>query len=324
MPGAYAHIAAVHRLMSGNILDGMDIPDLVKESLGDYPEFCTVGAVSPDYPYLDIGNKKACEWADVVHHGRTYQLLSVGTSTIRNIVDLEDRKKCIAWLMGFVAHIGLDMTIHPIVEGIAGIYSESKENQKTHRICEMNQDVHIWLTMNMGTVGRSETIDNMKLCSDAGNTERLHAALRSCWYKMLEGTYPDLLVENVPDIDKWHEKFSFVVDKVEESEQWPRFARHVSVRAGLSYPLPAEIDPQFIMKLKTPDGRRMDYDDIFAKALIHIQDLWSCVGKTIIDSTGNHLSTIGDWNLDRGLTSSEEYVFWQKKDTISSSQSPSS
>jgi hypothetical protein len=321
MPGAYAHIAAVHHLMSGNSLDGIDTPDLVKDALGDYPEFCTVGAVSPDYPYLDIGNKQACEWADIVHHGRTHQLLSAGTTTIRNISDLEDRKRCTAWLMGFVAHIGLDMTIHPIVEGIAGIYSESKANQKTHRICEMNQDVHIWRTLNMGTVGRSETIDNMRLCSDARDDKRLHPAIRACWYKMLKETYPELMVGNTPDIDKWHEKFSFVVDKVEESEQWPRFARHVSVNAGLSYPLPEEIDTQFIKSLKTPDGQRLDYDVIFAKALTHIQGLWSCVGKAIIDSTGNHLSALGDWNLDRGLTSSGEYVFWPKKDSVSSLQS---
>jgi hypothetical protein len=234
------------------------------------------------------------------------------------MAESEDQKKRLAWLLGFTAHVGVDMTIHPIVEAIAGIYSESKDNQRKHRKCEMHQDVYIWQTLNVGTVGRGEVIDHIRLCSSPNDKGHLHQTIRSLWDGMLKFAYEDLYRKHTPAIDKWHSMFPIIVDKAEESYQWPRFARHVAVNAGIAYPTREEIDLQYINNLLAPDGQRYTYDAIFQKAITHVTELWSAIGKGVSGDPGNHLSILGNWNLDRGLESSGEYVFWTSEDATQS------
>ncbi|MGD9637531.1 MAG: zinc dependent phospholipase C family protein [Alphaproteobacteria bacterium] len=308
MSGAYAHIAAVQTLTSGNNLDEITMPKLLKKALSTNPSFCIMGAVSPDYPYLDLTNPSSSKWADEMHNGGMQNIIKSGIKLIKCLENNEELEKCLAWFFGFLAHVGVDMTIHPIVEGIAGIYSLSKENQRKHRICEMNQDVHIWQKLNLGTIGRCEIIDNIRYCDD--DKKNLYEPVRLFWDSILSSAYPELYSTNKPDINKWHKSFSYIVDIVEESHEWPRFARHVSVDAGLSYPLPSEVDDQYIQKLKTPDGKMLSYDEIFKKALSNVNGIWVNIAEAIENEKSSYISSLLSWNLDRGLTSSGGYLFW--------------
>jgi len=56
MPGAYAHITLVNQFREPNRLESIDgFSDWANISVLDYFQFCELGVVSPDYPYLAIG-----------------------------------------------------------------------------------------------------------------------------------------------------------------------------------------------------------------------------------------------------------------------------
>jgi hypothetical protein len=233
----------------------------------------------------------------------------VGVREVRNIKDNDDKARATAWLMGFSAHVGMDMTIHPIVEAIAGIYSESKDNQKKHRVCEMHQDVHIWQTLKLGAVGESEAIDCIRLCGDE-KTGKVHPAVSHVWNTMLKETFPDHLKNGAPDIDKWHKCFYKLVNMAEESHKFYPWARHVAVGAGLTYPKPDEVDTQYIKNLKVPNKNPMSYDAIFEFGLENVTKLWEAISTALESGDNSSLAFIGAWNLDRGMDKSEKHVYW--------------
>lgn len=74
MPAAYAHITLVNILRETHRLQA--IPGLPREAIAavlDYFKFCELGAVSPDYPYLAIGDANTANWADLMHYEKTVQ-----------------------------------------------------------------------------------------------------------------------------------------------------------------------------------------------------------------------------------------------------------
>jgi len=94
-----------------------------------------LGAVNPDYPYLALGDSGAAAWADEMHYNHTVAMMHSGIKHIHDISDNNARGKCIAWLLGYAAHVTTDVTIHPIVQLKVGPY---EQNKKGHRVCEMN------------------------------------------------------------------------------------------------------------------------------------------------------------------------------------------
>jgi len=43
-----------------------------------YSKFCGLGSVSPDYPYLALGDGGAKRWADIMHYTRTGEVIHAG------------------------------------------------------------------------------------------------------------------------------------------------------------------------------------------------------------------------------------------------------
>ena len=68
MPGAYVHITLVNELKTTPILENIfgSLTQAITSVL-DYFKFCELGAVSPDYPYLVIGDSNAAKWTDMMH-----------------------------------------------------------------------------------------------------------------------------------------------------------------------------------------------------------------------------------------------------------------
>jgi len=58
MPGAFAHITAANIATENNALIGMNIPNRAKLILSQNQKYLELGCVSPDYPYLAIGNSE--------------------------------------------------------------------------------------------------------------------------------------------------------------------------------------------------------------------------------------------------------------------------
>jgi hypothetical protein len=134
MPGAFAHITMVNCLSETARLK--KLPSAAAKAVLKNFKFCELGAVSPDYPYLVVGDHNAKNWANSMHHERTGEMIHAGIENLKGSTG-SALNKGIAWLLGYAAHVTTDVTIHPVVEMKVGPY---KGNEKKHRICEMNQD----------------------------------------------------------------------------------------------------------------------------------------------------------------------------------------
>ena len=148
MSGGYTHITvaqlAIEEARSRRA--GL-LHDDAKRALGKWKKFCIVGAVSPDYPYLEILDSKSTAWADAMHKGRAVTLLRNGVAKIREMPDDNVRQKCMAWLFGYASHVSTDGTIHPVVNLKVGRYEDHKPE---HRSCEMSQDVYVRIPHSFG------------------------------------------------------------------------------------------------------------------------------------------------------------------------------
>ena len=306
MPGAYAHITIVNHLREPQRLEGIaDFPIQAIPMILDYFKYCELGAVSPDYPYLAIGSSGAAEWADTMHYEKTGDVIKTGIRLIQELSDEQVRAKCVAWLLGYTAHVVTDVTIHPIVQLKVGPYADNKTD---HRICEMNQDAYIFRRLNLGEVGLSEHLDS-GICACVGDDDNMDENIKSLWLAILSQVYSKHINSNPPDLEAWHSGFRKVVDIAEEGNKLFPLARHVAVDLGLTYPAEENIDNQYINDLRTPIGID-DYDAIFDKAVDNVGRLWSIVSRGILEGDNSYMEAIGNWNLDTGEDPNGKIVFW--------------
>ena len=306
MPGAFAHITLVNTLREPQRLEA--IPNFPKEIIAGMLrnfKYCELGAVSPDYPYLAVADKKSAPWADLMHYTRTGEMIHAGIAYIKNMQNGLPKRKATAWLLGYAAHMVTDVTIHPIVELKVGPYAE---NKTAHRRCEMHQDSYIFQRLNLGGVGISEHFESgIRKC---GMNGALDSDISLIWTSMLNTVYPKEAKANPPDPNKWHKAFDLMVNKIgEEGYKLVPLARHVAVDCGLTYPNPNEIDNQFIIALKTPDGP-MHYDTIFDKAVSNVGKAWAEIARAIVADDDIYKVAIGNWNFDTGRDQDEKLVYW--------------
>lgn len=201
MPGAYAHITLVNEVKEPSTLErveGFD-PKAISSILKHF-KFCELGAVSPDYPYLDVTNNGSAQWADLMHYENTGDMIKAGIQGLKKM-DGEEQRKGFAWLLGYAAHVATDVTIHPVVELKVGSYAD---NKKAHRVCEMNQDAYIFQRLNLGEVGLSEHLNSGIWACCEPNSNQLNSTITTLWNSMLSATYPAGFRDNIPDIHKWH------------------------------------------------------------------------------------------------------------------------
>lgn len=308
MPGAYAHLTLVNVLKEPNRLEATpDFPVEAVPAVLDYFKYCELGAVSPDYPYLAVGDRNAAKWADAMHYTRTGSMIHAGIWHLRGVTG-ETRRKGLAWLLGYAAHVAMDVTVHPVVELKVGPYEQNKTD---HRECEMHQDAYIFQRLNLGDVGLSEHLDT-GVCACGSNNERvLDPDIRILWEHMLHQVHPDAVTSNPPDIDKWHRSFKKVVDNIaEEGNKLLPLARHVAVNLGLTYPARNEVNAdEFINNLRIPIGR-ISYDQVFDKAVSRVGEVWALVASGVLQDDDSFATKIGDWNLDNGKDNQGRFVFW--------------
>ena len=309
MPGAYAHISLVNVLVETNHLNAIaQFPKQAKVAVGKYLNFCELGAVSPDYPYLKATSSRAKAWADVMHRDCTGDLIKSRIRLLRSIPE-PARSKCVAWLLGLVAHVVMDCTIHPVVKMKVGDY---EGNKLAHRICELNQDAYIFNeVISVGEIGVSEHLDTgIGACGDSHDKNRLDCDVALLWHEMLKSAYAAEYKRNAPEIDKWHKSFKRMVDNIaEEGYHLPLFARHLAVNCGLTYPALADVDGQYLENLDTPHGKK-HYDEIFERAVDNVGSVWALVANAIYGSNESSLANIHNCNLDTGEDHTGQLVFW--------------
>lgn len=305
MPGAYAHITVVNVARETAGLEaGLDVAAIT--SVLDYLNYCELGAVSPDYPYLDLLHPGQKHWADAMHYDRTGALIQAGVRRVAAMSG-EQQRKCLAWLLGYAAHVTTDTTIHPVVEKKVGPY---KGNERAHRECEMHQDVYIFERRMSLEIDYAEYLDShIAKCTSTAAPDHLDAEVAQLWVAMLTEVHPALARSEPPMPDAWHRGFRLGIDKIAESgRRLVPIARHVARGLSLTYPLTSEVDRGYIDALATPTGRRMSYDDIFEKAVRNVRDQWRVLSQGVLRGDRAYVA-IGDWNLDTGKDGAN-YVFW--------------
>lgn len=309
MPGAYAHLTLVNLIREPVRLENRGVaPDAIVALL-DHFRFCELGAVSPDYPYLDILHPDACHWADRMHYQKTGDMVKAGIGLIRKL-DGTPRQKAFTWLLGYASHVVADVTIHPVVELKVGEY---QKNKGKHRICEMHQDAHIFQRLNIGEIGLAEHLDSgIWGCCDTPGSGKLDPVIAATWRSMLETCYPEPFRTAPPVIDNWHGAFKFIVDKAEEGNALPPFARHVAAGLGLTYPAISDLDSQYLDGLATPLGP-MDYDRVFDRAMENVLVAWSYIADAVFRNNDTYLTAVVDWNLDTGRNADGVYVYWRQE-----------
>jgi len=306
MPAAYAHITLVNELSEPNVLEGINgFSDEAIPAVLTHFKYCELGAVSPDLPYLALMDSDAAKWADKMHYESTCSMISVGAEKVRNLSG-SSRDKALAWLLGYAAHVAMDVTIHPVVELKVGPYHG---NEMAHRKCEMNQDAYIFDRLNLGGIGLSEHLDSgIGACKASGGG--LDPVIRDLWDSILEEVHPAEYQNNKPDIDKWFKSFVAVVDNfAEEGNKLIPLARHVAAGKALVYPNRDEVDDTYITGLSTPSGS-MNFDDIFDRAVFNVGSMWASVSKSVIDHDATELAAMGTWNLDTGRDEAGSLVYW--------------
>lgn len=308
MPGTYAHITLVNELtapMRIDLLKGM--PKAAKKAVGMNFKYCELGAVSPDYPYLNLLSDGAKKWADLMHYSSTGDVIREGVRKLQGSQCVGFDKK-LSWLLGYVSHVVADCTIHPVVELRVGDYDHHKDE---HRICEMNQDAHIYQRLNLGSeIGLSEHLDSgIASCVGSGTRGELDVDLQSYWQDILETVYPAESTKNPPKINKWHEWFVDTLDIAEEGNRLPVFARHLISDKGITYPSSNALDNTHLCALNTPAGK-MSYDQVFDLAIENAGKIWEAVASAVCNNDEKKLSCLANWNLDTGKNENDRYGFW--------------
>lgn len=302
MSGGYTHITLAQLAIEEvrNRREGL-LHDEAKHALGNWKKFCIVGAVSPDYPYLDVSDSNSCAWADAMHKGHAVTLLQNGVIKIREMEDENIRQKCMAWLFGFAAHIATDGTIHPVVNLKVGPY---EENKTEHRRCEMSQDVYAHSRLNMGALEFNQQIStNVDDTSDTNNQDHMDPDIAQLWQELLTGIYNI----DTPKVNDWHVAMRRMMQLGESGNVLFAFLRNIAAKQAFVYPVTPEM--QYVKGLKTPDNRTVDYEELFQKAFNNIVELWGWLALSL-QRQNSPLDTLKSWSLDTGIDEDNHMTYW--------------
>ncbi|MDA8239240.1 MAG: zinc dependent phospholipase C family protein [Nitrospiraceae bacterium] len=317
MPGSYAHLTMVGEARAKKELKKIHgFPREGIEAAGLYLKFLELGAVSPDYPYLDITSTDSKKWADAMHYTHTGDTVYAAAELVRVLPEGEGKMKCLAWLMGFTGHVVGDMCIHPVVELKVGPYENFA---KDHRRCEMHQDAFIFPRLGLGMPQTAEHIRATILkCGSAEDPNKLDPSVKGIWERLLRQVHPGLFNAEPPEIDTWHHKCYVILEKLlPTSSSLLPCARHVCDGLGLIYPETDKVDKGFVENLMVPApagiDRRMHYDDVFDIAVGKVRLAWRDVLRHALGIEELTSFRGGEWNLDTGrdLSAENALVFWE-------------
>lgn len=311
MPGPYAHITLLNEIFQPDKCSAFfPRTSAIRTTLLQQYPYCMLGAVSPDYPNLVTENPNGSFWSDTMHCTRAGDMITSGIERVR-AANGSSRDKQFSWLLGYSAHVATDITIHPVVQAKVGPYSE---NQRQHRVCEMNQDSYIYRRMHQGEIGATDSFALcIAQCSNVDDRYRLDPDIVNLWEGMLADVYPELFTASPPDILAWHEKFVSMTRRtaIKERRLFP-LAGIISNKIGLDYPAYDSVDRQFIEEQLVPKEAplHLHYDDIFYHATCNVAVLWRRVEEAIFAPDSSYLPDFYQWNLDTGRDGQDRLVFW--------------
>jgi hypothetical protein len=312
MAGPFAHMCVVDQITSQpDLFSALGGPGaILRYAVAKYRNFCELGAVSPDLPYLDFLHASSKGWANVMHYWKTGDVIRAGVSHFAGqdlAAQNHDVYRALAWLFGYSAHVATDLTVHPVLKA-SGFGFDT--NPTGHRHCELHQDAYIFRKLHGVEAADTLYIENCGIasCQEPGNPARLHPAVRGVWLDCLAGISPtDVHMENgadppvsAPTPDAWfHEYVQRLGVFVEQGGGFALFIRDILEDQAVCLPESGEVDPQYVTHLKTARGLDTDYDAVFGEALRHVRDTWEQLAAAIA-AQQPQVFALKNANLDTG------------------------
>jgi hypothetical protein len=287
MAGAFAHMMVADSLCEEpDFLDSAGrIGEIAGYAVGEFQNFCELGAVSPDLPYLDLLHANSKGWANVMHYWRTSDIIRSGVSyfTSKNLeAHDDDLLRSLAWLFGYSAHVATDLTVHAVLMASGYPYAT---NHRGHRFCELNQDAYIFKKVKGADASDVHYIENCGIdsCADPGDPDKLLSAIREVWTSCLSCITPSE-VHNAngepgptaaPTPDAWFADYTRRLGEfAEQGGGFVLFFREILVAERVSLPKSGQVDMKYITDLKTPTGQATNYDEVFKMTLTNVQTTW--------------------------------------------------
>lgn len=299
MAGPFTHFMIVGAAMKKHKILA---PDLFK-LLNKHSSFLYLGSVSPDLPYLSFKTGLA-NWADLMHYKNTNGIVLHGYDELRKTWSAgrisNSNERILAWLFGYMSHLIVDATIHPIVEAIVGPY---KENSKEHRKCEMTQDSLIFFQQRNSEIQYSEFSSTLKFCRDSKND---FDSLMDFWQKQTLKAYPDAGEKPVPTV--WFNTYSAAIDAAEGGSHLVALFRHSASIESFLYQTQQEIVSDHIEDYKKyyanillpGSGTGSFLTEGFDKSVNNVLNAWNAL-FTGLSSGINVEQFVRNWDLDTGI-----------------------
>ena len=343
MAGGYTHVTIAQIAIEEAQRQEKGLHHEAVSALLRWKKFVIIGSIAPDYPYMDFAAPNSVAWSNIMHLRGDLDVLRQGIRLIRAMEVMDKRQKCLAWLLGFAAHVVADAAIHPVVNLKVGPY---KENTIRHRRCEMSQDVYIHRRLNLGVDMNRQISTNVNETSEGRWSSELDDDICEFWVDILAEVYgteqspapfsggnffswtfsrmmtmigrkgyevtythPAETSRSLlpPDPDTWHRAMRTLMQTAENGDVLIPFARHLVADQGLVYPKKA--DPQYIMNLKVPSGGRMDFDQIIDKTVAHTVSFWNNMSLAL-QRMPSPLDTMPNISLDTGIDENNTMIYW--------------
>jgi len=318
MAGAFTHISVCDKICG----DAKKIDSKIGDELGmlinRHSQFVYLGAVSPDLPYLSFELSNV-NWADVFHYENTNETAIKGFAEIKqNWPGGDSNEIKLAWLLGYISHLVIDATIHPIVQAVVGDYAHHKDE---HRICEMTQDTLVFKKIKNNEIQYADFLQILDFCRESPH----YKSFISFWENIIKNSYPGK--SDTPDPGDWVKNYTTAVSVASKAgrSSLAGLFRHIGSVSDYFYKSSDEIINQYpndynkyygSVKLPFPVGTNGNFlEKGVTYAADNVTDAWNRIYSGLQPgSTFKISSIIKNWNLDTGVdlgTTNGEVTYWK-------------
>jgi len=297
MAGAFTHMAIVAEAAK-SFPPGNKFGDIIHANLN----FLTLGTVSPDIPYLAYLKLSGFSWADVMHYFQTNGIVKNGMHSLAASKNKDKNWECqLAWLAGFVGHLVGDATIHPIIESIAGPYT-NPDSHSRHGESEMTQDVLIFKEVKNLEVSAAEYTGLLDACRKSPS----YAQVAKFWDAHAHVNCPFDMSFNA---DGFVTSYFDIIALASSGNQLAAAFRHLGINyiyrtyADITTNFP-DLVKQYYTEIPLPNGLTGTFrKDGFEYAAKNLVAVWSKIDRALF-STENIVDIVPNWNLDTGVDQS--------------------
>jgi hypothetical protein len=216
------------------------------------------------------------------------------------------REKCLAWLMGYAAHLSSDTVVHPVVNRMVPPYNE---DPVPHQFCEKHQDAFAFKRLNLGETTSAEYISaTIKNCRSVLGA--IDSDIEWFWTEILTKTFPG---KGIPKVSRWFRSYTLLADKCGEEGGWPHI-RAIAEWQGQAQLLQISSDQvlrKFIDNIPSPEGP-VSYDQVLVRAISNTVDAWVALNESLCGRITNY-PIFENWNLDTGKNEAGKLLFWRDK-----------